>query len=82
MFRFTIPTSRFTCADAGSTARRVDAPVRVSSLISVSTLLSRRLSSLSLKMESADGSTNHSVMAKSWIIVGCSSGMRTAGRRC
>jgi hypothetical protein len=38
MFRFTIPTSRFTCADAGSTTRRVDAPVRVSSLISVSTL--------------------------------------------
>jgi hypothetical protein len=53
MFRFTIPTSRFTCADTGSTARRVDAPVRVSSLISVSTLCSWCPSSASLKMESA-----------------------------
>jgi hypothetical protein len=44
-----IPTSRFTCADAGSTARRVDVPVRVSSLISVSTLCSW---CPSLKMES------------------------------
>uniref|UniRef100_A0A804RCK3 Uncharacterized protein n=1 Tax=Zea mays TaxID=4577 RepID=A0A804RCK3_MAIZE len=50
MFRF---TSRFTCADVGSTARRVNAPVRVSSLISVSTLCSWRPSSASLKMESA-----------------------------
>jgi hypothetical protein len=55
MFRFTIPSSRFTCADAGSTTCRIDALVRVSSLISVSTLCSWRPSLASLKMESAGG---------------------------